>query len=212
MSFFGLLRKSKSKNLTLEEKWNLDIESYKNPNYQAKIGEKQCYKCVYKRIENGLHCEKFGEIPKDILFNSRQCELRKIKIVIKPMKSVNELKFGMTREQVNSLWGSAEQFQKSQFSNNLTDNYGYCHMYYDNNDLFEAVEIISNDLDIYYNDSLLSNKYSEILNFFKNIYDDIEEDDNGFISKKGSIGVYIENDVDKVDSILFGKENYYNYF
>ena len=76
--------------------------------------------------------------------------------------------------------------------------------------MFEAKELFDLDeLDLYYNNKKLSDKYFEILDYFKTIFDDIEEDEAGFISKKGSVGVYIENDDDIADAILFGKKEYY---
>ena len=104
---------------------------------------------------------------------------------------------------IHSFWCEPKSFNKE------IDNYGYCHICYDSNDLFEGIEIVDNDLDIYYENTILPSKYSDILRFFENIYDDIEEDGNGFISKKGSVGVYIENDEDIVDAIFFGKKGYY---
>ncbi len=137
------------------------------------------------------------------------CEFRKVKITIRSMESVNEIKFGMTRDEIHSFWGETKGFYKGQEDEILTDDYGYCHIYYDSDDLFEAIEFVDNDLEIHYENTILPKKYSAILSFFRNIYDDIEEDENGFISKKGSVGVYIENDEDIVDAILFGKKDYY---
>ena len=89
-----------------------------------------------------------------------------------------------------------------------TDDYEKFHIYFDDNYNFEAVEIFKG-ANVNYNGDILSNKYSEVLSYFKKIYNDIEEDGFGFTSIAGSIGVYYENNDDLVDSILFGKENYY---
>ena len=194
--------------LSILEKWEIDCESYKDPNYKVKTWEIQCYKCKYKKIEKGLHCEKLSKIPTDILLDKKSCEFRKIKLTIKPMEGVNEIKFGMTRDEIHSLWGETEGFYKGD-QDILTDDYRFCHIYYDSNDLFEAIDIAAEYVDVYYENTILSSKYSDILRFFENIYDDIEEHGDGFISKKGSIGVYIENDEDIVDAILFGKKGYY---
>jgi len=133
---------------------------------------------------------------------------RKINLIIKSMESVNEIKFGMTRDEIHSLWGETEGFYKGE-ADILTDDYGFCHIYYDSNDLFEAIDIAAEYVDVYYENTILPEKYSDILSFFRNMYDDIEEHGNGFISKKGSIGVYIENDEDIVDAIVFGKKGCY---
>ena len=113
-----------------------------------------------------------------------------------------------------------KSFRKTNFAKVDTDDYKYFHIFYDNdykyfhifydNDYnFEAIEIFEN-IDINFNGYKLSKNYSEVLDYFKGIYDDIEEDGYGFISKKGSVGAYIENDDNRIDSILFGYQGYYN--
>ena len=76
MKLFNIFKKN-DKQLTLEEKWNIDIEFYKNhPDYKVKTSECQCYRCVYKNVNNGLHCDKIGKISKDILFDEVNCKYR----------------------------------------------------------------------------------------------------------------------------------------
>ena len=41
------------------------------------------------------------------------------------------------------------------------------------------------------------------------IFDDVEEDGAGFLSVKGSLGVYVE-DADEYDTILFARKDYYS--
>jgi hypothetical protein len=141
-------------------------------------------------------------------------ELVDMKKVIKiiPNTSVNGVEFGIKREELRKKVGEPiDVFKKDIHDKIYTDGYNNSHIFYDDDYCFEAVELFDLDeLEIYFNDKILSNKYSEILEFFKSIFDDIEEDEAGFISEKGSVGVYIENDDDEADSILFGKKNYYS--
>ena len=134
------------------------------------------------------------------------------------LKSFNEIEFGINRKEVLKKLGNPKRsFRKSSFSKTDIDDYGKYHIYYDENYNFEYIEIFYNkytfeqygEFDIYYDNIKLAKKYSDILKYFKTMYDDIEEDGNGFISKKGSIGVYIENDKDEIDSIGFGIKGYY---
>lgn len=47
--------------------------------------------------------------------------------------------------------------------------------------------------------------------FFQKRFDDAEEDDAGFISVKGSVGVYVEDaDEDEYYTILFAKKDHYS--
>ena len=132
------------------------------------------------------------------------------RINIISLKNVNDVDFGSNRSIVWNMFGKPnDSFKKTSISKTETDDYGNFHVYYDDNYNFEAIEIFKG-IDIYYNNYKLSNKYSEVLEYFKSIFNDIEEDEYGFTTKSGSIGVYIENDEDLIDSILFGKENYYD--
>ena len=138
-------------------------------------------------------------------------KLRKSNIVkIIPLKSVNGIEFGLSREQIRKQFGKPKNtFKKTNFSKVDTDDYGKFHIYYDDNYNFEYIEIF-NEIDIYFENNKLSKKYSELLQYFKNIYGDIEEDESGFTSKEGSLSVYKENDDDIIDAIGFGKKGYYN--
>ena len=133
--------------------------------------------------------------------------MRELKIV--PFKRVNDIEFEINRNELWNIIGKPNSsFKKTNFSNVETDVYDFFHIYYDDNYNFKAIEIFG-DCNIYYNNDKLPKNYSLLLKYFKNIYDDIVENENGFISKQGSIGVYKENDDDLIDSILFGCENYY---
>jgi len=55
-----------------------------------------------------------------------------------PLKSVNGIKFGMKREEVRKLLGEYEEFKKSVLSTNTTDDFGYCHVYYNKNKSYDG--------------------------------------------------------------------------
>lgn len=125
-------------------------------------------------------------------------------------KKIDDIQFGINRKELWDKVGKPiKSFRKTIFDKVDTDDYKYFHIFYDNDYNFEAIEIFEN-IDINFNGYKLSKNYSEVLDYFKGIYDDIEEDGYGFISKKGSVGAYIENDDNRIDSILFGCQGYYN--
>lgn len=196
--------------------------------YNNKLIQFKCF--VDSSNEKNLYAEFYINIDlknKKVYFNEKSTEYRENivrylgtnnekwtntkEIKVMPLNNVNNIKYGINR---NELWNKVgkplKSFRKTNLSKVDTDDYKNFHVYYDSNYNFEAIEIFGDDIDIYFNNVKLPKKYSEILNYFKNIYDDIEEDENGFVSKKGSIGVYVENDDDKIDSILFGCKDYYN--
>jgi ADP-ribosylglycohydrolase len=64
----------KNKQLTLIEKWELDIESYKQ-GAKIKTSVPQCEKCKYHIKGDALHCEIFKDerIPKHVMFPEKEC-------------------------------------------------------------------------------------------------------------------------------------------
>lgn len=121
-----------------------------------------------------------------------------------PLSEVNGVKFGMKRKEVRSIFGNATEFKKSKFSKNTTDDFKFCHVFYNNNDECEAIEIFVE------NEVKIENEivFPKEINKLKAMLPDIEEDNFGFISKCKSIGVYAPDG--KIESILFGCVGYYD--
>lgn len=120
-----------------------------------------------------------------------------------PLSEVKGVKFGMKRNEVRNLFGEAKEFKKTKFSKNSSDDFGFCHVYYNVYDECEAIEIFD-ECEVLINGKVVFPYESDTL---RSMITDIEEDDNGFISKKLSIGVYSPNK--KMESILFGCAGYY---
>ena len=111
-----------------------------------------------------------------------------------PTTGVNEVKFGMNREEVRRLLGSATESYKFDDDVNTTDDFGFCHVFYDDNNECEAIEIFD-EAEVYVNELLI-------------FPTDFEQDDEGLISISKSIGIYAPDG--DMESILFAKEDYYN--
>ena len=124
--------------------------------------------------------------------------MKRINVV--PLESVDGVRFGTKRSEVRKQWGSFDEFKKSAFSQNTTDDFGFCHVYYDADDNMEAVEIF--DADVYIGDiKVFPVSETEV----KGIIDDL---DNELISVSKSIGVYAP--YGKAECILFGCKGYYD--
>ena len=121
-----------------------------------------------------------------------------------PTVSVNGVTFGMSREKVRSLLGTATEFYKCKYDVNTTDDFEVCHVFYDENDKCEAIEIFY-ESEVYVNGSLI---FPTDFETAKKVIEDFEEDDDGLISISKSIGIYAP--CGDMESILFGKEGYYN--
>lgn len=121
-----------------------------------------------------------------------------------PTVSVNGVAFGMSREKVRSLLGTAAEFYKGKDAVNTTDNFKFCHVAYDENNKCEAIEIFY-ESEVYVNGSLI---FPTDFETAKKVIEDFEEDADGLISISKSIGIYAP--CGDMESIVFGKEGYYS--
>lgn len=124
-------------------------------------------------------------------------------IIAKPLIGVDKIEFGMKRSEVRSILGEAKEFKKSKFSKTITDDFGFCHVFYNLNDECEAIEIFEETEVQIENVVVFPNGMDKL----KSMLSDLEDDNCGFISKSKSIGVYAPDG--KMESILFGCAGYY---
>ena len=127
------------------------------------------------------------------------------KITVQPLVGFANVTFGMERVKVRKLLeGFQKEFQKSPFDTTKVDDFGYCHIYYNNDDKCEAVEFFS-EVEIQINGQKVSPGKVEVIK--KNTPDLIEDEDGFWISKGSSIGITAPDGA--IETILFGCTNYY---
>lgn len=127
-----------------------------------------------------------------------------MKFEIIPNKSVGEVYFGMERSLVRSILdGFQKEFRKSKFSKNTTDDFGYCHVFYDVENKCNAIEFLGDSEVVYGNRNLFEISVDELIDIFS----DIREDYGSYISKEYSIGIIFEEN--KIEAILIGCKGYY---
>lgn len=119
-----------------------------------------------------------------------------------PLKSVGDVRFGMSRGEVRAVWGDAEEFKKDPDDVVTTDDFGFCHVFYDEDNKCEAVEIF--DAEVFIDGKQV---YPIDMDRALELLPDLEEDDIGPISYERSIGIYAPDD--EMESILFGRDGYY---
>ena len=123
-----------------------------------------------------------------------------------PEKSIGKIEFGMNREEVRTLLGDKyEEFKKSEFSVNTTDDYGFLHVYYSEDNRVEAVEVFE-DVELVYDDNTI---FPIQVSKIKEVLPGITEDEWGFTDEKRSVGY--ETDEESATSILVGREGYYRF-
>lgn len=124
-------------------------------------------------------------------------------ITVVPLEKVGDVSFGMSRDEVRNIFGDASEFNKSSLSKNTTDDFGFCHVFY-NDDKCEAVELF-NTVDVVVNGTSIFNSDFETV---KSLFPDAEDSGEGFTSKEMSVGVYAPDN--QIQSILFGCKGYYD--
>lgn len=123
---------------------------------------------------------------------------------IVPTKSVNGIKFGTERKVVREKLGmDYTEFKKNKFSVNTLDNYGSFHMFYDEQDRLEAIELFGEEVVFIKDTKVFPCSVADI----GLMADDFIEDAGNYISENKSIGLTVDNGM--VEAVLFGYFNYY---
>ena len=122
---------------------------------------------------------------------------------VKPGKEINGILFGTDRSVVREKLGMPEnEFKKSKFSKNTTDDYKDFHVFYDAENKVEAFEIYEGV--VYINDTKIYPESVEEIIVRDNSF---AKEDDGCTSVKNAIGIYAPNG--DAESVLIGCEGYY---
>ncbi len=136
--------------------------------------------------------------------------MQKTRIDVVPFISINGVNFGTPREDVHKAFGTPEDSFVKFGGDTEIDVYSCFHAFYDDNYKFDGIEVIYPDeADIYYGGEKVPETYDGALEFFSRLYDDTQEDGAGFMTVKGSMGVYVD-EADEYDTILFARKGYYD--
>ncbi len=127
-----------------------------------------------------------------------------LKWIVEPLKSVNGIKFGMSRKDVRDIIGQSYfEFRKTKFSKNTSDNFGICHVFYNIQDEFEAIEIFD-EVGVVIKGKQI---FPADIAVLSELSGDFIKEDDFYMSKSKSIGIYAPSG--KMESILFGIKDYY---
>lgn len=125
------------------------------------------------------------------------------RINVIPLKSFGEVRFGMKRVDVRKILGEAQEFKKSKFNKTTTDDFGFCHVYYNTADECEAVEFFG-EIEVYVLEKkIFPGKIDEA----KSVLKDLAQDGDDYTDTDDSIGIYAPSG--EMESILFGESGYY---
>ena len=69
---------------------------------------------------------------------------------INPFSSVGKISFGANRDEVRNILGQFTEFRKTRFSKNTTDDFGGLHVYCNEGDTVDAIELFPIDTLVLY--------------------------------------------------------------
>ncbi len=129
-------------------------------------------------------------------------------IDVKPLMEVDGIKFDTDRDLVRKKIGkNYQEIKKTPFSKNTMDAYKNFHVYYSPDNKFEAIEIFGNEKVVVDGKEIFPGEVGRL----KEVFPSIEEDSEGWIDQKLSIGVTVsQNDETLIEAILFGCKDYYS--
>jgi thermostable 8-oxoguanine DNA glycosylase len=139
--------------------------------------------------------------------NLRRKAVSKFEIV--PYNKVGDVSFQLTREAVRKILGEFKEFKKSKSSKKTTDDFKFCHVFYDNADKVEAVEFFEENELVYEGKNLFSMSYNELLQLVKEKKFNYKEEGPGVIIESIGIAAYTP-DRRRIDSILVYRRGYYD--
>ena len=128
---------------------------------------------------------------------------------IELLQRVGDLRFGMAREDVRKSLGEYKEFKKGRSSINTTDDFKFCHAFYNAQNKLEAIEFFQGmDTKLALNSiGVFELEYEKLKNYVKDMDEDIKINPDGFISKKG-ISVYAPTG--KTETVLLTSADYWD--
>lgn len=124
---------------------------------------------------------------------------------INPFSSVGKISFGANRDEVRNILGQFTEFRKTRFSKNTTDDFGGLHVYYNEGDTVDAIELFPIDtLVLYKKKDLFGLSKEELIMLFS---DPSFKEEPGHLTF-ANYGVEIGMEDDVITSILVHKKGY----
>jgi hypothetical protein len=126
-----------------------------------------------------------------------------------PYMGTGQIKFDSLRDDVRKTFGSFKEFKKTKFSKNTTDNFSFCHVFYDEKNKVEAFEFFDSSDFQFKEKNLFSFSFAELKSFLENNTINFQENESGLRSDAIGLSVY-SPDKEKIESILIYRKGYFN--
>ena len=125
-----------------------------------------------------------------------------------PTISYGNITFNSERSSVRSYFGKYKTFTKSKLSENTTDDFGFCHTFYDPSNRLIAIELFPETSLIFDNTDLLKLTAEELVN--KIIIRDENADIDTFSILSRKLGICADIEDGLIKSILICTSDYYD--
>ena len=129
-----------------------------------------------------------------------------------PYIGTEKIKFGSTRDETRKTLGTFKEFKKNKFSKNTTDDFSFCHVFYDGENKVEAIEFFDSTEFLYEGKNLFSFQFDKLESFLGNNAITFQEDDSGLRSDAIGLSVFSpgkNKGEKKIETILIYKKGYY---
>ena len=126
-----------------------------------------------------------------------------------PYTGIGQVKFDSARTEARETLGTFKEFKKTKFSKNTTDDFSFCHVFYDGQDKIEAMEFFDSTELLFKEKNLFRFSFAELKSFLKTHSIDFQEDDCGLRSDSIGLSVY-SPDKGRIETILAYKRGYYD--
>lgn len=131
-----------------------------------------------------------------------------------PYKSIGTAEFGMVRDSIREIFGDYSEFRKNELSKNTTDDFGFIHAYYDNDNMLEAIECFGEAKITLHNEDIMKMNANQLETFLDKESIDYFKDEIGIQSDSIGLSAYIPEYLNKkeakVESLLFFRKGYYD--
>ena len=126
-----------------------------------------------------------------------------------PNMGAGQIKLSSLRNEVRALLGTHKEFKKTKFSKNTTDNFSFCHVFYDDQDKVEAVEFFNETEFLFKDKNLFSFSFAELKSFLESNSVNFEGEASGLRSDAIGLSVY-SPDEQRIETILVYRRGYYD--
>lgn len=135
---------------------------------------------------------------------------------LRPYERLGPIRFGMRREDVREAVGAtARTFRKTPDAITLVDAFDTegIHVYYDEQDLCEAVEVASPSVPTFKGRALLGRSFAELLDWLRTLDPEIQVDESGLTASSVGLGLYAPSaeqaPSDPVEAVIAFRHGYY---